>query len=119
MSAHTDLRALLLADSVVASLVGTRISADRIEQNATRPFVAYRRTSHVREKTLDGTVVSDMSTFDVQVWADTRAACQAVAEAIQRVIEAADQDVATREDLSDADLDFEGESITVDWWGST
>ena len=116
MSASTDLRALLLADATLVGLVSQRISADRIEQNAIRPFVVFARTAHARDKTLDGTVVSDMSTFDVQVWADTRAACESVAEAIRRVIEAADMDVANSADLSDPDLDWEGESLTVDWW---
>ena len=58
MSAVTDLRALLLADTAVAALVGTRISADRITQGSGRPFIVFGRTATVREKTLDGTVVS-------------------------------------------------------------
>lgn len=116
MSTHTDLRALLLADPVIASLIGTRISADRVEQAFVRPFVVYRRAARVREKTLNGTVVSDLHTFDVQVWADTRASCQAVAEAIQRVIEAANHDASNSEDISDPDLGLQAESITVEWW---
>lgn len=116
MSARTDLRALLLADAALVGLVSQRISADRIEQNAVRPFVVFARTAHARDKTLDGTVVSDMSTFDVQVWADTRAACERVSEAIQLAIEGADMDVSNGSDLSDPDLDWEGESLTVDWW---
>ena len=116
MSAVTDLRALLLADAAVAALVGTRISADRITQGAGRPFIVFARTDTKRDKTLDGSVVSVLVSFDVQCWADTRLVADQVADAVQAAIERADQDISSRSSVYEDDLDFEGESLAVDWW---
>ena len=65
----------------------------------------------------DGTIkIGVLATFEVQCWADTRLVADAVAESVQAAIEAANQDVSNRASVYEADLDFEGESLTVDWW---
>lgn len=116
MSAETDLRALLAADSAVAALVGTAISADRIEQGTARPFIVFTRTATVREKTLNGVVVGVLATLSVQCWADTRLKAEEVADAVQTVIEASFNTVANRDAGPDNDLDIEVAVLTVDWW---
>jgi len=116
MSFESDLHALLLASPAVTALVGNRIAADRIEQGAARPFVIYTRSATDRTRTLAGGLVSARATFDVQCWADTRLAAEAVAEAVTGAIEAASQVVNTQESAYDGDLDLEAAMLSVDWW---
>lgn len=118
MSAETELRTLLLADAPTAALVSTRVSADRIEQGAARPFIVFTRSATVREKTLSGAVLGVLATLTVQCWADTRVAAEAVADAAQTAIEAAYHTVSNREAASDPDLDLEAAVLTVEWWES-
>ena len=116
MSAAADLRALLIATPAVTALVGSRIAADRIEQGSARPFIVFTCTATERSKGLDGTVHGVQVTFDVQCWADTRAAAEAVGDAAQDAIEQAFQTIATRGSGYDADLDLEADLLTVLWW---
>lgn len=118
MSAETDLRALLVADVPTAALVGTAISADRIEQGTARPFIVFTRTATVREKTLSGAVLGVLVTLTVQCWADTRVNAEAVADAAQAAIEAVFHTVSNREGASDPALDLEAAILTVEWWES-
>lgn len=116
MSMESDLRALLVAYAPLAALVSTRIAADRIEQGAIRPFVVYTRTGTEPVQTLDGTLHASKSTFDVQCWADTRAAAEAAADAIQAALVADFRAIVGRASGYDADLDLEATVISVDWW---
>lgn len=116
MSAETQLRALLIADPAVAALVGDRVSADRIEQGASRPFVVFVRTATDRVRGLDGTLHGVKATFDVQVWADTRQAATDVSDAVQDALETDYHYVITRDSGADADLDIEMSSLVVDFW---
>ena len=119
MSLETDLRALLVAAGSVTALVGTRISADRIEQGAARPFIVFARTETPAEpaRALNGTVHGgERAVFELQVWADTRLAADAAAAAVTTVLEAANQLVTNRTATSDGDLDLEATVLTVDWW---
>lgn len=119
MSLETDLRALLVAAGSVTALVGTRISADRIEQGAARPFIVFRRTETPNDaaRSLNGTVHGgDHAIFELQIWADTRLAADAAAAAVQAALEAANQLVTNQVADSDNDLDLEATVLTVDWW---
>jgi hypothetical protein len=116
MTAETDLRALLIASSAVTTLVGQRIAVDRIEQGAARPFIVFTRNGTERTKGLDGTVHGVLVTFGVQCWADTRAAAESVAEAVQTALESAYHNVGDRSSAYDSDLDLEASTFTVGWW---
>lgn len=118
MSAETDLRTLLLADAPTAALVAARISADRIEQGAARPFIVFTRTATLRDKTLSGQVAGVLVTLSVQCWADTRVTAEAVADAVQTAIEAVFHTVSNRDGGYDPDLDLEAAVLTVEWWES-
>jgi hypothetical protein len=87
MSAATDLQALLLATSAVTALCSTRISADRMEQAAATPFIVYTGTAEP-QRSLDGSVHGTRTTFEIQCWADTRAAADALAAAVKTVLDA-------------------------------
>lgn len=116
MSMESDLRALLVAYAPLTALVSTRIAADRIEQGAARPFVVYTRTGTEPVQTLDGTLHASKATFDVQCWADTRTAAEAVADAIQAALVADARAIVGRASGYDADLDLEATVISIDWW---
>lgn len=116
MSAEIELRALLIAAPAVTTLVSQRIAVDRIEQGSARPFVVFTRTGTERTKGLDGTVHAVLITFSLQCWADTSAAAEAVADAVEGVLEAAFHTVADRNTAYDPELDLEAATFVVQWW---
>lgn len=116
MSTESDLRALLLASTAVTTLVGQRVAADRVEQGSARPFVVFTRAATERAKGLDGTVHGVRVTFELQCWADTRAAAEQVADAVQSAIEQAFQTVEARSAGQDPELDLECAQLTITWW---
>lgn len=120
MSAETDLLVLLKAAAPVTALVGSgaaaRIRSNRAEEDDPRPFVVYERSATEVFKGLDGTIFDTKVTLAVQCWGDTRAQAEALADACQAAIEAADQTVAERSGGYDGELDLEASVLTVEWW---
>ena len=116
MSAETDLRAALAGNAGVAALVAGRITADRMEEGAVRPFVVFSRAATDNQYGLDGTVLASRITFDLQCWADTRASAEAVANAVDAVLLADQRPVISRTSGYDANLDLEATLLTVEWW---
>nr|WP_315210098.1 DUF3168 domain-containing protein [uncultured Albidiferax sp.] len=112
-----DMRAHLAASPAVAALVGTRITADRSEQDSPRPFIVYLIGDEDRTKTLDGTLIGIRTTIELQCWADTRLAANAVADAATVSIEAiGSHAITSRRTDYDSELDLEATVLTVDWW---
>ena len=117
MSAETALRALLVADGATAALVGARVSADRMEQGAARPFVVFARTASLPVTTIGGTVLKTQASIDVQCWADTRAGADALADAVTAAVRGViSQTVPGRSGVYDSDLDMHGTILNVNWW---
>lgn len=117
MSAETELRALLLAAPAVAALVGTRISADRIEQGAARPFVMFSRAATTPFATIDGALLVSQVQLEVQCWADTRAGADAVALAVAAAVRGTGLHAVTAQSAAyDPELDLEAATLSVDWW---
>lgn len=116
MTVEADLRTLLVGDTAVAALVVDKVSADRVEQGATRPFIVYTRTETDRQKTLDGTVVGVLVTLSLECWGDNRVQAAAVAEAAEAALELAHHTVANRDSGHDPDLDLMQAQLTVQWW---
>jgi hypothetical protein len=116
MSLDTDLRALLVGNVALTALVSARITADRMEQGASRPFVVFSRVSTDYQTGLGGAVLAERVTFDVQCWADTRASAEAVADAVKAVFDANQRPVLSRTSGYDSDLDLEATLLTVEWW---
>ena len=116
MSLDTDLRAALAGNAGITALVGTRIVADRMEEGAARPFIVFSRATTDYQTGLDGTVLAERATFDVQCWADTRASAEAVANAVRVVFEADQRPILSRVSGYDAELDLEATLLSVEWW---
>ena len=111
----TGLLALLLATSAVTALCSTRISADRMEQAAATPFVVYTGTAEP-QRSLDGTVHGTRTVFEIQCWASTRAAADALAAAVMAALDAQHQYCTGPVAGFDAELDLEAALLTCDWW---
>ena len=117
MSAESDLRALLIAAPAVTTLVGQRISADRIEQGTARPFVMFTRTATTPYVTIDGQVLASQAQLDIQCWADSRAQADAVGAAVTAAIRATTTQTVTGQSAAyDGELDLESTLLTVEWW---
>lgn len=121
MSAETEFRAACIdtgtaSGAALAALVSTKVSADRIEQGTARPFVVFTRVDTEHAHGLDGTLHGSKAVLEVQVWADTRASAEAVADAVEAVVLAQAQLVIRRVAAYDGDLDFEATLLTVEWW---
>ena len=117
MSLDTDLRAAMAANAGIAALVGARIVADRMEEGVARPFITYSTASTEYQYGLDGSVMGERVTFDVQVWADTRLSAEAVANAVNAYMVANQRPVLSRTSGYDAELDLEATLMSVEWWG--
>lgn len=120
MSAKTEFRTLMLATSGVTSLVGSgsnaRVSADRIEQGAARPFIVFTQSGTDVQHGLDGAVLTTKAVLELQCWADTRVAADALADAVQTALVGDYRTITARADAYDGELDLEATIITVDWW---
>ena len=116
MSLDTDLRAALATNAGVTALVGSAIVSDRMEEGTPRPFVVFSRVGTEYQHGLDGSVLGERATFDVQCWADTRASAEAVANAVCAVLLADQRPVLSRTSGYDADFDLEATLLTVEWW---
>jgi len=117
MSAESALRTLLLADAGVAALVATRITADRIAQDAVRPFVVYARSASTPVVTIDGTHLRTQASMEVQCWADNRLEADALGDAVTAAVRGEiSQRVIDRGSAYDADLDMAASIVSVQWW---
>lgn len=116
MSAEIALRAALMAHAPLVALVGSRVASDRAEEGWPRPLVVYSRTGSENHATLDNQTLASTVFFELQVWADTRASAEAVADACQAAIEAAGEAVTVRASGYDPDLDTEAVVMNVEWW---
>lgn len=117
MSADADLQTLLAADAAVIALVGEKIAQDRAEQDWTRPFVIYTRTGTESFPTLDSSAADEKVSFTVESWAATRAAANAIADAVSAAIDGGDNGtVINRSTEFDPERDEAATTLLVEWW---
>lgn len=82
MSASKDLRTYLLADTAVAALIGTRLYPDALEQGCELPAAVYQVISRTHVQHLQGITTAGTVRVQIDCYAATRLAADAVAEAI-------------------------------------
>lgn len=117
MSAETALRAALLADSAVASIVGQRVALDRMEEGAATPFVVFARSGTGLEYAIDGALLGSQVTLELQCWADTFLQSSALADAVQAVLlTALPHQVRDRANSYDPDLGLSMTALSITWW---
>lgn len=82
MTIAADLRTYLLADAGVADLIGTRCYPDALPQGATLPAVVYYTISRTHAESLGGLKSAGQVRIQLDAYAATRIAADAVTEAI-------------------------------------
>lgn len=118
MSAETDFRALLVARTELTALVAQRVALNAVPQDSPPPVVVFT-AQHDPQYTLDGNGSAYAASIEVQCWAETSAAAQAVATQVQAAVEADNPRrgwVIGRSTAYDSALDLHAEVITVEWW---
>ena len=120
MSIETDFRALLAGYSALTALVGTRIAENAEPEGSALPLVVFSAT-HDRTLGLDNSLLADQCSIDVQCWAETAVAADAVADAVIAAIAtaptAAGAVVVARSSTFDAELGLDATILAAEWWG--
>jgi len=80
------LRTKLLSVQAVSDLVGTRVYPDQLPQGATLPAAVYHKISGVDEADLAGIVQLQHGRLQIDAYASTRLASDALATAIRNAI---------------------------------
>ena len=116
MSAETDYRALLAAHSGLAALVGTRIAANGVPQDAPYPLVVFT-SAHTPDLALDNTLLADQVIFATQCWADTAAGAAAVAAQLRAALAGNPNYIVVAEESGfDEELNLDAVVLTVERW---
>lgn len=82
MSVEDDFYDLASGTAGVSALVGDRIYPDAMPEKTAYPAVVYSRSATDEERLLDGSVASIRYELEVNCWAKTRTAADAVGDAI-------------------------------------
>ena len=120
MSIEDDFHATLAAHAPLTTLVGTRIAQNAVPPDPAVPLVVFSAT-HQLERGLDGAILVDACQLQVQCWAETAIAADAVADAVAAACAtapaAAGCTVVDRASTFDPELMFDGTVLTIEWWG--
>jgi hypothetical protein len=119
MAAEAEFRALAVAHAPLTALVSTRVALNAAPQGSALPLVAYTVNHENRHTLLGDAVAEDIATIEAQCWANTGAAAQAVADALQAAIYAQTPVrkgwVDRRSTGYDAELDLHAVVLSVQW----
>lgn len=117
MGWSADFRAHAIASPAVHALVGERVAADGVSNlvEDARPCVIYAGDTEPTI-TLSGPTGTAKTVIAAEVWADTRAEAEAIADALQAACDGIDQYVVRRTTSSDPDLGIECEALSIEWW---
>jgi hypothetical protein len=114
VSAETTFRALLANDVALAALTSRRIAQNAVPQGVVFPLVVFA-SSHKPTYGLDGTLLDDEVTFQVQCWASTALQAEAVADAAAAALGTSGT-ITERSSAFDEDLGADCVVLTVQWW---
>lgn len=120
MSAETQFRLALVNDAALTALVGSRVALNAVPEGAVMPLVVFT-AAHDRTLGLNNELLADLCTFSVQCWGTTAAQADAVADAVIAAIAtlapaASGACVIDRASAFDAEIGFDGTTLTVEWW---
>ena len=82
-----ELRAYLLADSAIASLIGVRMHPVNLPQNIRYPALSYMQVSNVRERDLCGPAGFAHPRISINSWSETYIGARDLAEAVRVALE--------------------------------
>lgn len=120
MSIESDFRATLAAYAPLTALVGTRISQNAVSPGSTSPCVVFS-AAHSIDSALDGTRLGDQCSLQVQCWAETAVAADAVADAVVAALATglaavAGAVIVDRASAYDEELGLDATVLSVEWW---
>lgn len=101
MSAETDTYAILAGGMGSPQPVQDRIFPDSLPDDATLPAIVYRRVGTVPVLTLNSSTDAAQVTIETECWANTRAAANALANAINAAMIAASHMPIERQNFQD------------------
>lgn len=120
MSIESDFRATLAAHAPLSALVAGRIALNAVPEGSGTPAIVYS-VRHDRTLGLDGSLLADQASIEVQCWADTATQAEAVADAAVGAVATAPAAsgavVLDRTGTFDADMGLDGVVLSVEWWG--
>ncbi len=86
MTVAAAIFSLLTGDTATAALVGDRVYPKVAPQSVVRPYVVYHKTTRRPQKTLDGfSLTRDL--WQIDAWSNTYDEAEAIAAAIEAVLE--------------------------------
>lgn len=110
------LRTTLLAHAPLTALVGQRVALGAASEGWAMPWVIYTRT-HEYERGLDGSILADHITVEVQCWALRAVQAAEVAAAAASALAAITAGiVTTRVGGYDAEMGADAVVLTFEWW---
>lgn len=89
MSSHALVQAALDAHAPLVALVGQRIRPDLAEATDELPFIVFKRASLTRHAGMDGTVLGETETFEIDCWGGTRSLSISLSELVLDALDAA------------------------------
>lgn len=114
MSIETDIRAALVGHAPLVALVGQRVALSAIEQGQPAPYVVFT-TSHDPQYGLDGTLLGNITTVEIQCWADTAVQAAAVADAASNALSIQGAPPTARGTGYDPEVGLDAVTLTTDW----
>jgi hypothetical protein len=120
MSIEADFRATLVAHAPLTALVpAARIAQNAVDSGGTSPAVVFIAT-HAPILGLDSTQLGDQCQLEVQCWAESAVAADAVADAVKAAVAtapaAACAVVTSRASTFDPETGQDGTVLSVEWW---
>lgn len=120
MSIEADFRATLVAHAPLLALVpAARIAQNAVEDGALGAAVVFT-TTHAPILGLDNTQLGDQCSIEVQCWAATAAAADALADAVKAAVATAPAASAAcvtgRASVFDSETGQDGCVLAVEWW---
>ena len=120
MSIEADFRATLVAHAPLLALVpAARIAQNAVDGNGTGAAVVFIAT-HDPVLGLNNTELGDQCSIEVQCWAETAVAADALADAVKAAVatapSAAGACVTGRSSTFDPDTGQDGTVLAVEWW---
>ena len=111
------IRAALIAGSPLPTLAGLKVRQDAADENDKFPFIIFRRVNVVRDRGLDGTLLTTKEVFHVECWGETRAESDALeAQALLAISAAGFYPDGNEVDGLDPDVKVRAAVFAVDVW---
>ena len=117
MSVASDFRAVLIGNAPLVALVpAARIAQNAVDGSGAYPAIVFLLTQE-KVRSVDNTLLAEQCQIEVQCWAETAAAADAVAAAVETALASTlTASVLGQASAFDPDTGYDGTILTVSWW---